>query len=54
MIGKGWKIPEPKPNANGSLVSFGTSSADLVLNSVSISAGASVSVTAFTYTENKG
>lgn len=28
MIGKGWKIPEPKPNANGSLVSFGTSSAD--------------------------
>jgi hypothetical protein len=34
--------------------SVGTSSADLVLNSVSISAGASVSVTAFTYTENKG
>jgi hypothetical protein len=34
--------------------SVGTSSADLVLNSVSISSGASVSVTAFTYTENKG
>jgi len=34
--------------------SVGTSAADLVLNSVSISAGASVSVTAFTYTENKG
>jgi hypothetical protein len=34
--------------------SVGTSSADLVLNSVSISSGAQVSVTAFTYTENKG
>lgn len=34
--------------------SVGTSSADLVLNSTSISAGAAVSVTAFTYTENKG
>ena len=34
--------------------SVGTSAADLVLNSVLISAGASVSVTAFTYTENKG
>lgn len=34
--------------------SVGTSSADLVLNSVAISSGAQVSVTAFTYTENKG
>ena len=34
--------------------SVGTSAADLVLNSVLISAGASVSVTSFTYTENKG
>jgi hypothetical protein len=34
--------------------SIGTSSADLVLNSTSISAGAQVSVTSFTYTENKG
>jgi len=34
--------------------SVGTSSADLILNSVSISAGAQVSVTSFTYTENKG
>ena len=34
--------------------SVGTSSADLVLNSVSISAGAAVSITSFTYTENKG
>lgn len=34
--------------------SVGTSSADLVLNSTSISSGAQVSVTAFTYTENKG
>jgi hypothetical protein len=34
--------------------SVGTSSADLVLNSVAISSGAQVSVTSFTYTENKG
>lgn len=34
--------------------SVGTSSADLVLNSTAISSGAQVSVTAFTYTENKG
>lgn len=34
--------------------SVGTSSADLVLNSVNISSGAQVSVTSFTYTENKG
>lgn len=33
--------------------SVGTSSADLVLNSVAISSGAAVSVTAFTLTENK-
>ena len=34
--------------------SVGTSGADLNLNSTSISAGAAVSVTSFTYTENKG
>ncbi|MEK9810443.1 MAG: hypothetical protein VW362_08345 [Candidatus Nanopelagicales bacterium] len=34
--------------------SVGTSSADLILNSVSISSGAAVSVSSFTYTENKG
>jgi len=34
--------------------SVGTSSADLILNSVSISAGSTVSVSSFTYTENKG
>lgn len=34
--------------------SVGTSSADLVLNSVAISSGAQVSITSFTYTENKG
>jgi hypothetical protein len=34
--------------------SVGTSGADLNLNSTAISAGATVSVTAFTYTENKG
>jgi len=34
--------------------SVGTSSADLVMNSVSISSGAQVSVSAFTYTENPG
>jgi hypothetical protein len=32
----------------------GTSSADMVLNSVAISSGSAVSITAFTYTENKG
>lgn len=44
--------------SDGSTVVFdgsvGTSSADLVLNSVAISSGAQVDVTAFTYTENKG
>lgn len=44
--------------SDGSTVVFdgsvGTSSADMVLNSVAISSGAAVSVTAFTYTENKG
>lgn len=34
--------------------SVGTSGADLNLNTTSISAGAAVSVTSFTYTENKG
>ena len=34
--------------------SVGTSSADLVLNSVAISSGAQVSITSFTSTENKG
>lgn len=34
--------------------SVGTSSADLVLNSTAITAGANVSVTSFTYNENKG
>ena len=34
--------------------SVGTSGCDLNLNSASISAGAAVSVTSFTYTENKG
>lgn len=34
--------------------SVGTSSADLVLNSTAISSGAQVSITSFTYTENKG
>jgi len=34
--------------------SVGTSGCDLNLNSAAISAGAQVSVTAFTYTENKG
>lgn len=34
--------------------SVGTASADLILNSVAISAGASVSVTSFTVTINKG
>ena len=44
--------------SDGSTVVFdgavGTSSADMVLNSVAISSGAAVSITAFTYTENKG
>jgi hypothetical protein len=26
MIGKGWKVPEPKPDAKGRLVTFGTGS----------------------------
>jgi len=34
--------------------SVGTSSADLILNSTAIAAGANVAVTAFTYNENKG
>jgi len=34
--------------------SVGTASADLILNSTSIAAGANVAVTAFTYNENKG
>lgn len=34
--------------------SVGLSSADMVLNSTSIAAGAAVSVSSFTYTENKG
>lgn len=34
--------------------SVGTASADMILNSVAISAGAAVSVSSFTYTENKG
>lgn len=34
--------------------SVGTSSADLVLNSTAITSGANVSVTSFTYNENKG
>lgn len=34
--------------------SVGTSAADLTLNSTAISSGAQVSVTSFTYTENKG
>ncbi|MEK9723534.1 MAG: hypothetical protein VW405_08620 [Rhodospirillaceae bacterium] len=34
--------------------SVGTSGADLNLNSVSITSGSAVSVTSFTYTENKG
>lgn len=34
--------------------SVGTSSADLVLNTTSIVSGATVSVTAFTYTQGKG
>jgi len=34
--------------------SVGTSNADLVLNSTAISSGAQVSITSFTYTENKG
>lgn len=44
--------------SDGSSVVFdgtvGTSSADMVLNSVAISSGSAVSITAFTYTENKG
>ena len=34
--------------------SVGTASADLILNSTAITAGANVSVTSFTYNENKG
>lgn len=34
--------------------SVGTASADLILNSTGITAGANVAVTAFTYNENKG
>lgn len=34
--------------------SVGTASADLILNSTSIVAGANVAITAFTYNENKG
>lgn len=34
--------------------SVGTSSADLVLSSVALAIGATVSVSSFTYTENKG
>lgn len=44
--------------SNGTTVVFdgsvGTASADLVLNSVSITSGAAVSVTSFTYTQSKG
>ena len=44
--------------SNGTTVlwdgSVGTASADLILNSVAISAGAQVSVTSFTVTESKG
>jgi hypothetical protein len=44
--------------SNGTSVVFdgsvGTATSDLVLNSVSITSGATVSVTAFTYTQSKG
>lgn len=47
---RAWKSDGTTPVFDGSV---GTSNADLVLNSVAISAGAEVSVSSLTYTETK-